>query len=148
METYSPVIIWFYIRLLLILSVIKLWYTWQVNFVLAYPHAPIEHNLHKNLPNGIETKKGNGKTHVLIFINNLYSQKQAGQVWNKYLTNEILTIGFEQSAIAKCILYWVNIIFAWYVSGGIFAGPCKSKIDQVIKGIQATGLYTKDKGYI
>ena len=32
------------------------------------------------LPKGIDKKKGNGKTHVIILIKNLYSKEKSGQV--------------------------------------------------------------------
>jgi hypothetical protein len=48
----------------------------QVDFVLAYTQADIEFNMYMELPAGIETKYGNGKTHILKLLKNLYSQKQ------------------------------------------------------------------------
>ena len=53
--------------------------------VIAYPKAPIYNNLYMILPKRIEIKIGNGKTHMLKLIKNLYVQNQGGQVWNKYL---------------------------------------------------------------
>ena len=132
----------------LILSVINQAHTQQVDFVLAYQQAPIEHELYMRLPKGINTKTGNRKAHVLKFINNLYGQNQAGQGHNKYLMGKILTIGFIKSYIDKCIFYQGRAIFACYVGNGIFSGPYKQEIDQAIKGIKATGLDGEDKGDI
>jgi hypothetical protein len=58
-ETYAPVVTWFSICLVLVLSIINKWYTRQVNFVLAYTQADIEFDMHMELPKGIETKYGN-----------------------------------------------------------------------------------------
>jgi hypothetical protein len=41
-ETFSPVVTWVSIRLVLVLSILLSWHTCQINFVLAYPQAPIE----------------------------------------------------------------------------------------------------------
>jgi hypothetical protein len=47
------------------------------------------------LPAGIETKYGNGKTHVLKLLKNLYGQKQAGRVWNQHLTKGLKQLGLQ-----------------------------------------------------
>ena len=62
---------------------------------------PIEHSLYMKLLKGVDKNKGKGKMHVLKFIRNLYGQKQAGRVWNRYLTNKLLAIVTEQSAIGE-----------------------------------------------
>ena len=64
--------------------------------MIAYPQALIEHDLYINLLKGIETRTVNLKTNVLKLIRNLYNQKQLRQVWNKYLTEKLLAIGFRQ----------------------------------------------------
>jgi hypothetical protein len=57
---YAPVVTWFLIWLLLVLSILNKWYTRQVDFILAYPQADIEFNMYMDLPKGIETKHGSG----------------------------------------------------------------------------------------
>ena len=41
-ETYSPVVTWMSVRLMLILSIIKGWKIKQIEYVLAYPKSEIE----------------------------------------------------------------------------------------------------------
>jgi hypothetical protein len=60
-EMYAPVVTWFSIRLLLVLSILNNWHTRQVDFVLAYTQADIEFDMYMELPMGIETKYSNGK---------------------------------------------------------------------------------------
>ena len=72
---YSSLVSWLSILLLLILLVVNLWHTRQVEFVIAHPWAPIKHDLYIKISKGIETNKGNIKTHVLKLIKNLYRQK-------------------------------------------------------------------------
>jgi hypothetical protein len=55
-ETYAPVVTWYTVRLLLILSILLGWHTRQIDFVLAYPQADIEYDMYMELPKGIETK--------------------------------------------------------------------------------------------
>eukprot|EP00957_Ditylum_brightwellii_P143510 10932990-Ditylum_brightwellii.AAC.1 len=71
-ETYTPVVTHFAVRLLLVLSLLHNWQTRQVDFVTAYPQAPIECDLWMCLPLGIETRHGNSKTHMLMLEKNLY----------------------------------------------------------------------------
>ena len=64
-ETYAPVVSWPTIRMLLLLVLNNGWHSKQIDFVLAYPQAPIERDLYMKLPDGIKTKHGDGNTHVL-----------------------------------------------------------------------------------
>ena len=123
MEIYAPVVTWLSIRMFLVLSVIKKWHTPQVDFVLAYTRVHIENEHYNKLTNGIETKKGKGKTHVLKLIRKLHGQKQSEWVWNRYLTEIIVTIGLKQSTIGECILYWGHAIFTWYIDYVILISP-------------------------
>jgi hypothetical protein len=52
----------------------------QVNFVMAYPQAPIKMDIYMKLPQGIQTKHRNSKDHILKLEKNFYGQKQAGRV--------------------------------------------------------------------
>jgi hypothetical protein len=93
-ETFSPVLNWFSVKLILTLALLSGWHTTQVDFVLAYPQAPIEFDMYMNLPKGIHIANGNKNTHVLKLLNNLYGQRKAGTAWNKHLTSCLLKIGF------------------------------------------------------
>jgi hypothetical protein len=64
-KTYAPVVTWFAIRLMIIIGIIFGWYLHQVDFVMAYPQAPIEMDIYMELPQGIMTAHGNSKDHVL-----------------------------------------------------------------------------------
>jgi hypothetical protein len=82
----------------------------QIDFVMAYPQAPIEMDMFMELPTGIVTKFGNSKDYVLKLLRNLYGQKQAGRVWNEYLVSKLRSIGFTQSLIDECAFYRDNVI--------------------------------------
>jgi histone deacetylase 1/2 len=110
-ETYSPVVMWFSLCTLLTLSLLNGWHTRQIDFILAYPQAPIEFDMYMELPKGIEMADGSRKTHVLKLLKNLYGQKQAGRVWNQYLIKGLIRIGFQQSEIDECVFYRLKTIF-------------------------------------
>ena len=75
-------VICFSIILLLIHSVIKRWYTQKIDFVLAYPQAPIEHDIYTKLKKVVDTNTGKGEAQVLKLIKNLYVKSKLGWVWN------------------------------------------------------------------
>jgi hypothetical protein len=72
---------------------------------MAYPQAPIEMDIYTELLQGIQTKQGNSKEHVLKLEKNIYGQKQAGRVWNLFLVDKLTSIGFTTSLIDDCVLF-------------------------------------------
>ena len=110
-ETYAPIVTWFAIRLMIIFGILFHWSLRQVDFIMAYPQAPIEMDIYMELPQGIETAEGSSKDHVLKLLKNIYGQKQAGRVWNEYLVDRLNSIGFQQSLIDDCVFYRGDIIF-------------------------------------
>jgi len=99
------------------------------------------------LPPGIETKHGHSKDYVLKLLANLYGQKQAGRVWNQYLVDHLLQIGFTQSLIDECVFYKGNLIFIVYVDDGIFFGSDDATITQIITQMQNLGMNIEDQGH-
>jgi hypothetical protein len=65
---------------MIIFGIIFCWALCQVNFVMAYPQAPIKMGIYMENSQGIQTLYGNSKDHVLKLEKNIYSQKQAGRV--------------------------------------------------------------------
>ena len=78
LDTYSPIVNWFSIRTLLAMAAIDKWHSIQVDFIEAYPQAPINYDPYIELLKGFKTKEGNRTTHVLQIIKNMYGKNQAG----------------------------------------------------------------------
>ena len=95
-ETYAPVVTWQTLRVFMILSLIHGWASCQLDFVMAYPQAPTEKPLYMRLPQGHHHKGITKDTHVLKLIRNIYGQKQAGRVWNKYRDEGMKEVGFTK----------------------------------------------------
>jgi hypothetical protein len=146
-ETYAPVVTWFAIRLIIIIGINFGWYLCQVDFVMAYPQAPIEMDIYMELPQGIMTAHGNSKDHVLKLEKNIYGQKQAGHVWNSFLVDKLMSIGFTPSLIDNCVFFRDDIIFMVYVDDGIFLSNDYSKLTDAIRDIQNSGLNIEDQGH-
>jgi hypothetical protein len=104
-ETYAPVVTWVAIRLMIISGIIFFLALWQVDFVMAFPQALIEMGIFMELPQGIQTKHGNSKEHVLMLEKNIYGQKQAGRIWNSFFVDKLTSIGFKMLLIDDCVFF-------------------------------------------
>ena len=104
-DTYAPVVTWQTVRLFLILSLILGWQSRPLDFVMAYPQAPAEMLLYMHLPQGFRCDGMSQKTHTLKLVCNVYGQKQAGHVWNKYMDQGMKEIGFKPSSFDPCLYY-------------------------------------------
>ena len=130
-ETYSPVVHWSTIRIFLVLSSIHGWHTRQLDFVLAYPQAPVECDLYMEVPRGFEIK-GDRKRYALKLTKNLYGQKQAGRVWYQYLSERLIANDFVQSSVDECLFYYGRCIMLVYVDDTILCGPTKKEVDHIV----------------
>jgi hypothetical protein len=74
-ENYAPVVTWFSIRLLIIIGIMFCWALHQVNFIMAYPQAPIECDMHMDLPQGIRTSDRESNECVLKLLKDIDGQK-------------------------------------------------------------------------
>jgi hypothetical protein len=146
-KTYAPVVTWFAIRLVMVMGIIFNWALHQVDFIMAYPQAPVEMDIYMELPQGIQTETGNSKDHVLKLLKNIYGQKQAGRVWNSFLMDKLTSLGYTASLIDVCVFFCVDIIFMVYVDNGIFLGNDDAQLQQAITEIQGLGLDIKDQGH-
>ena len=144
-ETYSPVVRWSTIRLILTISIMNDWYTRQLDFVLAYPQAPVECDLYMAVPYGY--KVDNPQRYALKLRKNLYGQKQAGRVWNKYLTKILLEAGFVQSQVDECMFYFNDCIILIYVDDTIICGPTQAQVDHIV-AVMGTLFDVEDQGDI
>jgi len=138
-HTYAPVASWNSIRLLLIMTAVHGWTTRQIDFVLAFPQAPVERDIYMKIPAGFEVD-GNDKDYVLQLHRNVYGQKQAGRVWNEYLHEKLLQIGFIQSKYDECVYFRGRVMYVLYTDDSILAGPNATEVDQAITDIQKAGL--------
>ena len=146
-ETYAPVASWKTIRLLLTLALSNNWHTRQLDYVLAFPQAPVERDLYMEIPKGFTLDEGKSADYVLQIHRNIYGQKQAGRVWNQYLVNKLIKeLGFKQSKVDECLFYRGSVLYALYTDDSILVGPDKSEIDNIIRDMTKVGLKITDEG--
>jgi Reverse transcriptase (RNA-dependent DNA polymerase) len=140
-ESYSPVAGWNSIRTMLLLAAQYNWHTVQLDYVLAFPQAPIKRTLYMEVPKGFEIEGHNRKDHVLKLHRNVYGSKNAGRMWYQYLRKKwIEEVGFKQSKVDECVFYKGKVMYVLYTDDSILAGPDKAEIDKVIEDIRKAKL--------
>ena len=73
------------------------------------------------IPKGSNGAKRN---YDLQIHRNVYSQKQAGRIWNQYLVNKLIKeLPFTQSKVDECVLYRGKAIYMLYTDYSILASP-------------------------
>ena len=148
-ETYAPVAKWSTIRLILSLAAVHNWHTRQLDYVLAFPQAPVERELYMEVPKGFVIEDGRSEDYLLKIKRNIYGQKQAGLVWNRYLVDKLTKeLGFKQSMIDECLFYRGRVLYALYTDDSILAGPCEKEINTIINQIKKAGLNITEEGDI
>jgi Reverse transcriptase (RNA-dependent DNA polymerase) len=145
-ETFSPVIRWSTICLTFIFAIKYQWAPRQLDFVLAYPQAPLEYNLYMEVPSGHQLYDKR-KQYAIKLKQNLYGQKKAGRVWNKYLTTTPTKNGFLQSQVDECLFYFKQCIILIYVDDTIIAGPTDNNVNEVVN-ILSSLFKIEDQGNI
>ena len=141
-QTYAPVASWQSIRLLLTLAAVHKWHTKQLDYVLAFPQAPVERDIYMKIPAGIKLDgMQNSSDYVLQLHRNVYGQKQAGRVFNRYLTRKLIKeVGFTQSEHDECVFYKGKTMYVLYTDDSILAGPDESEINQIIEDMKRAKL--------
>ena len=105
---------------------------------MAYPQAPAEMPLYMRLPQGHQGSGMSRKTHALKLIRNVYGQKQADHVWNKFMDKGMRDIGFTPSVFDPCLYYRGSVLFLVYIDNCIVFGPSAEAIDQVITDLRSS----------
>ena len=65
-QTYAPVASWASIRLVLALVSAFNWHTQQIDYVLAYPQAPVEREVYMEFPVGYDLDEGKSKKDYVL----------------------------------------------------------------------------------
>lgn len=138
-ETYAPVASWSSIRLILLLSCLHGWTRRQLDFVQAFPQAPVETELYIEVSRGCNIgPNDSGEDYVLRVLNNIYGQKQAGKVWYDHLMQGLVDkLHFTQSQHDPCLLWRGTTVLILYTDDTIITGPNPKEIDDAIKDISA-----------
>ena len=140
-QTYSPTASWPAMRLLLALTLTEGWSTRQIDFVQAFPQAPIRVKQYMKLPKGIDIEGVDGpRDWVLEVHKNVYGGKDAGRQWYLHLAGKLKSIGFRRSDFDECVFYKGRCMYVLYTDDSILAGPDDAEISRVLKEIEDAKL--------
>ena len=148
-QTYSPTASWPAVRLQLALTLVNNGHTKQIDFVQAFPQAPMLRTQYMKLPKGIQIEGVDDPSEwVLELKKNLYGGKDAGRNWYLFLKGKLKDIGFVRSNFDECVFFKGTCMYVLYTDDSILAGPNKQELDQIIADIKGTGLEITDEGDI
>eukprot|EP00980_Cylindrotheca_fusiformis_P020590 scaffold7642_cov88-Cylindrotheca_fusiformis.AAC.1 len=109
-STYSPVVSWSTVRLMVVFALLNDWHMQSIDFVLAYPQAPVKTDIYMKPP---RTPPGfvipdlpsplDRVSKVYKLIQNLYGLKDAGKTWADYLKKGLLQRGWKASEVDSCL---------------------------------------------
>ena len=137
-DTYTPVVAWLIIRFFFILAIIQGWKTRQLDFIMAFPQAPIQTPLYMNIPKWYKTPKDkNNRPMVLKLVHNIYGQKQGLKVWGDFLHQGLTKALFTQSQVDPCLYYHPGLIFLIYIDDCLLLSSKDELIDQGIHDLCA-----------
>jgi Reverse transcriptase (RNA-dependent DNA polymerase) len=116
-QSYSLVATWTSIRTMLILAAQHKQHTRQINYVLAFPQASIEHTLYMEILKGFELKDGHDQQNYVLKLlyQNVYSSKNARRTWYQYLSQKLVEeVRFMQPKVDKCVYCKGTVMYVLY----------------------------------
>ena len=86
------------------MTLIYLWHTFQIDYVLGFPQAPIEFDMYMEIPKGVELAHayGSNRKHVLKLLKNLSSIMTV-------LRERLIKIGYLKSKMDECMFFKQDI---------------------------------------
>ncbi len=132
-DTYSPVVSWSTVRLLLILTVILDLKTKQIDYTLAFIHAKSKPGVFIEMPRGYE-REG----HVLELKRNLYGSRDAPKNFYYHLKNQLELRGFKSSASDPGLFIneETGCLIVCYCDDCIFFHRDEKEVDKVIDSLK------------
>jgi hypothetical protein len=159
-ESYSPVVAWTTIRLILILSLIFKWHTRQIDFVLAFPQAEMKADVYMQVPEKFTANQDltqlirdphaihpSKQSNALKLDKNLYGLKDASLNWFEHLKKGLLQRNFKQSEVDPCLFLRPDCIMICYVDDSIICSPSQKVIDDLVTSLEKDYTLT-DEGDI
>ena len=147
-ETWSPVVQWSTVRLMLIFSSILDLKSAQADITAAFVHAdlPPKEEVYVHQPRGFKVDMGDGHEYVLKLKKSLYGLKQAPRHFFQYLTNHLEKHGVMQSRCDPCLFIGSNIIVIVYVDDILLYARDMSTIDTLIAQLKKGKIWIRKEG--
>ena len=114
-ETFSPVVMWLTVRLLLVMSILLNLETTQIDYTAAFVHAPIDCLVYVEMPKGFTL---NG--YVWKLNKSIYGLKQSPRNFFLYNKEKLESMGFQQAQADPCLFVSSDIICLTYVDDNLY----------------------------
>jgi Reverse transcriptase (RNA-dependent DNA polymerase) len=138
-DTYSPVIQWSSVRLMLIFTILFDLHTRSIDFSNAFAQAnmPADNNIYLEMP---ENFTANDKSDcVLKLKKSLYGSTIAPRLWYEKLKKGLVERKFEISSVDPCMFIRKDCIIQAYVDDLVIYAPKQVTIDQLLQSFHDDG---------
>ena len=133
-ESYSPVVQWTSICLILILSLVLNWQTVQTDCTNAFAQSTLAEEVNMEIPKDLMTSDKNND-YVLKLNKSLYGLRQAPLSWFAHLKEHLEQRGFVPSKVDQCL--FINddkkIFCLVYIDNVVWVAPDRQWIDKVLE---------------
>ena len=131
-ESFSPVVQWSSVRLMLILSIVHGLETRQVDYVNAFAQADLDRDVYVEIPKGYG-HLNEGMDCVLKLNKSLYGMSDAPLMFFELLKKNLLEVGFQQfTHIDPCLFVHKNAICLTNVDDCPWFGKGSAALDWLI----------------
>jgi hypothetical protein len=139
-ETFSPVVMWLTVRLLLIMSILLNLETTQIDYTAAFVHAPIDCLVYVDMPPGFKIEG-----HVWKLNKSLYGLAQSPRNYFLYTKEKLLKMGFYQSESDPCLFISNDIICLIYVDDALLFYKNKLAMATLVDKMKAEGMLFREE---
>lgn len=140
MDTYSPVVAWATVRMMLLLGLICGMKTTQVDYTNAFAQADLPDPEYMELPQYFKKELGNGLHDPIIQLNkSLYGGALAAKHWFNKLSKGLTDRGFRQSALDKCLFIRSDMIIVTYIDDCVHWYKDQEVMDAFVKSLRDDG---------
>jgi hypothetical protein len=160
-DTYSPVVQWSTVRLIMILAAVLGLSSRQVDYTQAFPQAPLDDDVYMRIPDGwaydhtteslvqiTDTPTFRDSGYCIKLQRNLYGCKQASRNWYIHLTNGLKRRGFQPSTIDPCLYIKDDCLICLYTDDCCIFAHDDAIIDKLIQDLRDDSFLLKDEGDI
>jgi hypothetical protein len=138
-ESYSPVVQWSSVRLMLILSIVHGLQTRQVDYVNAFVQADLDKDVYVEPPQGFSHLFPEGS--FLKLNKSLYGMTDAPLIFFELLKSNLQKVGFKQfQHIDPCLFVHKKAICLTYVDDCLWFGKDGAALDALIQQMQKAGM--------
>ena len=138
-DTYSPVVQWSTVRLMLVLTIILGMVTRAVDFSNAFAQADMPPDMQVYLEMPENFAPNDGSDSVLRLKKSLYGQLVAPRLWYEKLSTGLIDRGFVMSDVDPCMFISKKVVVLCYVDDLTIYAMSQKPIDDLLTSFKDDG---------